>query len=405
MTELLEEGIREFNGTVHDVDEAKHEVVVEFPHEVMDSYKTDWAQHCFRDSFGKALPVMLWNHNPNELIGHATSAESLGSRSRIVNQFSDFDSVPRAKQAFAQIRDGDVPGFSFHFRNAKSIAHPTERGARRFTQADMLENSPVTFPSIPGAQAVGIRAEEAILSVPTLEELMNLQKIGVLNEDGLRSAVAEHFPTLREHIVVADHSETARTALFDHIAALAITEEGIRDMSITIDSDGTVSSGPVEQPDEDRTALIRSADLCLDSAVALFEGIDVTVLPDDIQQGIANVQAASVAVDELQDVMGIEDPDGDRAAFDAADLDKLSTSDFAYIDSKGGKHLPINDAAHVRNALARFDQTQFDSTDDKSAAMAKIQAAAKKFGVDSGKRDDHDAEIAATLEKLNRRVA
>jgi hypothetical protein len=35
---------------------------------------------------------------------------------------------------------------------------------------------------------------------------------------------------------------------------------------------------------------------------------------------------------------------------------KLPDRAFAYIDSEGRRRLPIHDEAHVRNALARFNQ-------------------------------------------------
>ena len=63
---------------------------------------------------------------------------------------------------------------------------------------------------------------------------------------------------------------------------------------------------------------------------------------------------------------------------------KMPKSSFAYVDSKGGKHLPIHDAAHVRNALARFDQTHFESDSAKKSAKRKIDAAAKRLGVQVG---------------------
>ena len=34
--------------------------------------------------------------------------------------------------------------------------------------------------------------------------------------------------------------------------------------------------------------------------------------------------------------------------------DDLRKDQFAYVDSKGGEHLPIHDESHVRNAIARF---------------------------------------------------
>ncbi|WP_167757697.1 hypothetical protein [Deinococcus fonticola] len=41
--------------------------------------------------------------------------------------------------------------------------------------------------------------------------------------------------------------------------------------------------------------------------------------------------------------------------------DNLKDCDFAYIDKRGERHLPIHDAQHVRGAVARFNQTQFGS--------------------------------------------
>lgn len=81
----------------------------------------------------------------------------------------------------------------------------------------------------------------------------------------------------------------------------------------------------------------------------------------------------------------------ERAQMSAADINNLPDSDFAYIETGGTKdgegktvprskrHFPINDADHVRNALARAPQSPFG---DK--AMPKIMAAAKKFGIHTG---------------------
>ena len=71
------------------------------------------------------------------------------------------------------------------------------------------------------------------------------------------------------------------------------------------------------------------------------------------------------------------------ADLSTADRNALSDSDFAYIDSKGGRHLPINDAAHVRAALGGdgWSATQFETDAAKKAAANRIRAAAKRFGV------------------------
>jgi len=64
------------------------------------------------------------------------------------------------------------------------------------------------------------------------------------------------------------------------------------------------------------------------------------------------------------------------AELDTKDRDKLRKTQFAYVDKDGGEHLPINDESHVRNAMARWNQTDFQSKSAKESARKKIVAAA-----------------------------
>ena len=59
----------------------------------------------------------------------------------------------------------------------------------------------------------------------------------------------------------------------------------------------------------------------------------------------------------------------------------LPDSAFAYIDSHGKRRLPINDAVHVRNALARFNQVVFEDDAARDAARMRLLRAAQKHGV------------------------
>ena len=43
---------------------------------------------------------------------------------------------------------------------------------------------------------------------------------------------------------------------------------------------------------------------------------------------------------------------------------------------------PLNDAGHVRNAIARFDQVEGVSDAERDAAWKRIRSAARKFGVE-----------------------
>jgi hypothetical protein len=70
------------------------------------------------------------------------------------------------------------------------------------------------------------------------------------------------------------------------------------------------------------------------------------------------------------------------AELDAEDRDKLRSTQFAYVDSKGGEHLPVNDEAHTRNAIARFNQTDFESQEAKESARRKILKAAERYEIE-----------------------
>lgn len=47
---------------------------------------------------------------------------------------------------------------------------------------------------------------------------------------------------------------------------------------------------------------------------------------------------------------------------------------------------PINDASHVRNAVARFDQVEGVSDAERDSAWRRIRAAARKYHVDIKER-------------------
>lgn len=59
--------------------------------------------------------------------------------------------------------------------------------------------------------------------------------------------------------------------------------------------------------------------------------------------------------------------------------DDLSKGQFAF--PKQRKE-PLEDASHVRNAIARFDQVKGVSDDERDEAWKRIKAAARKYDVD-----------------------
>lgn len=75
------------------------------------------------------------------------------------------------------------------------------------------------------------------------------------------------------------------------------------------------------------------------------------------------------------------------AELDTKKRDELSKGQFAYVDGKGGEHLPIHDESHVRNAMSRWNQTHFESKSAKEQARKKIVRAAGRYKIEIDEDD------------------
>ncbi|HEY3086986.1 MAG TPA: adenylate/guanylate cyclase domain-containing protein [Jatrophihabitantaceae bacterium] len=69
------------------------------------------------------------------------------------------------------------------------------------------------------------------------------------------------------------------------------------------------------------------------------------------------------------------------ARLDAADRATLPDTAFAYVDSRGRRRLPVHDASHVRNALARFNQVAFEDEAARDRARTRLLKAARKYRI------------------------
>jgi hypothetical protein len=75
------------------------------------------------------------------------------------------------------------------------------------------------------------------------------------------------------------------------------------------------------------------------------------------------------------------------ARLDQEDRNRISGREYAF--PKERKE-PLENAAHVRNAVARFNQVKGVSDAERDEAWKRIEAAAKKFGVELEERSWHD---------------
>ncbi len=112
----------------------------------------------------------------------------------------------------------------------------------------------------------------------------------------------------------------------------------------------------------------------------------------DLMQALSDVEEE---VEEAEE--GVE-----KKELDTETRKRLPKRLFAWVDEDGRGHFPIHDAAHVRNALARFNQGHFPDRKTKARALRKILARARQLGV------EYDEEkwkaVLARLEKEDEEV-
>jgi hypothetical protein len=71
--------------------------------------------------------------------------------------------------------------------------------------------------------------------------------------------------------------------------------------------------------------------------------------------------------------------DGAMSKLSTEEREDLESGDFAFPRQRKA---PLEDPAHVRNAIARFNQVKDVSDDERDSAWKRIKAAAKKHGVE-----------------------
>lgn len=106
-----------------------------------------------------------------------------------------------------------------------------------------------------------------------------------------------------------------------------------------------------------------------------------------VPSGVA-LPAQAYPIDALSPTAGPSSCRGSRseviamAELKAKQRKSMNKGVFAYVDKDGEGHLPLNDESHVRNAMARWNQTKFESPAKKEGARRKIVGAAKRHGID-----------------------
>lgn len=146
---------------------------------VVDDYGTMWTPGVFKDYLAERMPRIAWAHDWSEPLGRYVDFTDTSESLTLVGEFDDFDAVPRARQAYAQLQSGTIDQFSVGFVRKKwlneSELSDGERSAgavERMVKADLPETSPVLQGAVPGTQLVGVRSVRMANGLVVPEDLV-----------------------------------------------------------------------------------------------------------------------------------------------------------------------------------------------------------------------------------------
>lgn len=162
--------------------------------DVVDDYGTVWMADTFDEALAARGPVLCWSHDWSEPLGPMVDFRVGPGGPEIDFQFSDFEAVPMARRAHAQVGDGTIRDCSVGFvraewRDATDSDKQRWPGAREvITKAGLDEVSLVLRGAVPGAKVLAVRSAGTV-DVDAVVELARRVQAGELTQDEAKVAV------------------------------------------------------------------------------------------------------------------------------------------------------------------------------------------------------------------------
>lgn len=132
---------------------------------------------------------MLWQHDPHQPIGVwddlAEDGRGLWVKGRLFK-----DTVARAAEAYALLKEGGLDGLSIGYRTLRSEPKEGKPGVLSLKELDLLENSIVTFAANERARVEVVKMITEAGGLPTVREFE-----GLLREAGFSKAKAAAIAT------------------------------------------------------------------------------------------------------------------------------------------------------------------------------------------------------------------
>jgi HK97 family phage prohead protease len=123
----------------------------------LDDYRTQFAPGVFNESMDRNMPKITWGHDWQDPLGRWVSYEETDAKYLdLLGEFDDFEAVPRARQAYAQLQSGTISQFSVGFM-PQEYARDEETDVITFTRGRLDEVALVIVGAVPGTELLALR--------------------------------------------------------------------------------------------------------------------------------------------------------------------------------------------------------------------------------------------------------
>lgn len=162
----------------------------------VDTFKWMWMPGCFSRTLANRFPQLAWSHMWSEVLGRAQSWEDDSTGPIVDFYLDDFDAVPRARQAYAQVKSGTIDDCSIGFDEPIVTRDPTPEERDRFPgvevvclEAELNEVSLVLRGAVPNAKVLAVRsAPGMVIDLQTAGQIATQLQAGVLTlKDALQA--------------------------------------------------------------------------------------------------------------------------------------------------------------------------------------------------------------------------
>lgn len=176
----------------------------------VDSYKDIVMPGAFAKSIKRRKPAMLWQHNPNHVVGKWTDVEEQDKGLYIKGKLVD---TTMGMDVYKLAKAGAITGLSIGY-SPTTYEIDKDKGVRRLTEIELYEVSFVTFPANERAQLTRVKnVDGSMMTEREFEEF--LRDAGQLSHRDAKVIVSQGYKALMNQRDVGTDAQERMTKLLN----------------------------------------------------------------------------------------------------------------------------------------------------------------------------------------------